>query len=187
MSTNHQSVPQKPEIIAGLDIGTTKVAVVIARVHPKSVEIIGVGNAPSAGLRKGVVINVEATVEAIKRARDEAELMAGVRLEKVWVGVAGSHIHSLNSKGMVAIKNHEVHKDDIERVLEAAKAVALPEDRELLHILPQSYAVDSQDGIRDPLGMSGVRLESSVHLATGLKMSLQNITKCAERAGLHVL
>ena len=186
MSTSNQSIQQKPEVIAGLDIGTTKVAIVIARVHPKTVEIIGVGYAPSAGLRKGVVINVESTVEAIKRARVEAELMAGVKLEKVWAGVAGSHIRSLNSKGMVAIKNHEVHADDLERVIEAAQAVALPEDRELLHVLPQSFAVDSQDGIRDPLGMSGVRLESSVHLATGLKMSLQNITKCAERAGLHV-
>jgi cell division protein FtsA len=186
MSTSNQSVSQKPEIIAGLDVGTTKAAIVIARVHPKSVEIIGVGYAPSSGLRKGVVINVEATVEAIKRAREEAELMAGVKLEKVWAGVAGSHIRSLNSRGMVAIKNHEVHQDDVARVLEAARAVALPDDRELLHLLPQNYTVDSQDGIRDPLGMSGVRLESSVHLATGLKMSLQNITKCAERAGLHV-
>jgi cell division protein FtsA len=194
-------------ICAGLDIGTTKVSVIIARVNNRvganpmpyaserigphnsentTYEIIGVGNYPSKGLRKGSVINIDITVEAIKKAREEAELMAGLKISHVWVGVAGSHIRSFNSKGMVAIKNHEVAADDVRRVLEAAKAVALPEDREILHLLPQSFAVDAQEGIRDPRGMSGVRLEAGVHLVTGAKMSLQNISKCAERAGLQV-
>lgn len=182
---------QTADVIAGLDIGTTKVCVVIAKTHrgqtpTKNFEIIGVAQAPTTGLRKGVVINIDATVEAIKKAREEAELMAGVKIGKVWAGVAGSHIQSFNSKGMVAIKTHEVSADDVRRVHEAAKAVALHEDRQLLHILPQTFSVDSQDGIRDPLGMSGVRLEAGVHLVTGSKMSLLNVTKCAERSGLHV-
>ena len=149
-------------------------------------EIIGVAQARSVGLRKGVVINIDATVEAISRALEDAELMAGVDIDKVWAGVAGSHITSFNSKGMVAIKNHEVQKDDMRRVIEAAQAVALPEGRQVLHVLPQNFAVDSQDGIRDPLGMSGVRLEAGVHVITGNIMSLQNISKCAKRSGLHV-
>jgi cell division protein FtsA len=133
-----------------------------------------------------VVINVDATTDAIARAIEDAELMAGVEIDKVWAGVAGSHITSFSSKGMVAIKNHEVQKDDIRRVIEAAQAVALPEGKEILHVLPQSYAVDSQDGIRDPLGMAGVRLEVGVHVITGATTSLANISKCATRAGLHV-
>ncbi|MDZ4678015.1 MAG: cell division protein FtsA [Oligoflexia bacterium] len=190
--TTNVSSTKEPQITgrisAGLDIGTTKVSVIIARVNPDKIsyEIIGVGNCPSKGLRKGSVINIDITVDAIKKAREEAELMAGVKIDSVWVGVAGSHIRSFNSKGMVAIKNHEVAPDDVRRVLEAAKAVALPDDREILHLLPQSFAVDAQEGIRDPRGMSGVRLEAGVHLVTGAKMSLQNIAKCAERAGLHV-
>lgn len=184
MTTNVST--SKSEISAGLDIGTTKVCVVIGRIQPNSTEIIGVAQVPSIGLKKGVVINIDATVEAIKKAREEAELMAGVKIDRVWAGVAGSHIKSFSSKGMVAVKNHEVCQDDVRRVLEAAQAVALAEDRQVLHILPQSFAVDSQDGIRDPLGMSGVRLESSVHIITGSKMSLLNISKCAEKAGLHI-
>ncbi len=183
----NSNIDQAP-IIAGLDIGTTKVCVVIGRGAPNSseTEIIGVAQAKSVGLRKGVVINIDATVEAIGRALEDAELMAGVDIDKVWAGVAGSHITSFNSKGMVAIKNHEVQKDDMRRVIEAAQAVALPEGRQILHVLPQNYAVDSQDGIRDPLGMSGVRLEAGVHVITGNIMSLQNISKCAQRSGLHV-
>jgi cell division protein FtsA len=182
--------PSAERICVGLDVGTTKVSIVIARVESKNPqnisEIIGVSTVPSTGLRKGVVINIDATVEAIKKAREEAELMSGIKISQVWAGVAGSHIKSFNSRGMVAIKDHEVKSDDIRRVLEAAQAVALPEDRRLLHVLPQNFAVDSQEGIREPLGMSGVRLEASVHLVTGAQMSLLNITKCAERAGLQI-
>ncbi len=185
-SRNGNNLSSEP-ICVGLDIGTTKVSMVIARIQEnKTFEIIGVSSVPSAGLRKGVVINIDATVDAIRRAREEAELMAGIAVQTVWAGVAGSHIRSFNSRGMVAIKNREVNNDDIRRVLEAAQAVALPEDRKLLHALPQNFTVDSQDGIRDPIGMSGVRLEAGVHLASGAIMSLHNITKCAERAGLHV-
>jgi cell division protein FtsA len=178
-------------IVAGLDIGTTKVCIVIGRIHskplnPPTTEIIGVAQTKSNGLRKGVVINIDQTVEAIIRAREDAELMAGVKIEKVWAGVAGAHIHSFNSKGMVAIKNREVQKDDIRRVIEAARAVALPQERQMLHVLAQSYAVDSQDGIRDPLGMAGVRLEAGVHVITGATSSLHNISRCAEKAGLHI-
>jgi cell division protein FtsA len=183
-----QPKPTVPtSVIAGLDIGTTKVCVVIGRVSDnQNTEIIGVAQSRSLGLRKGVVINIDATVEAIGRALEDAELMAGVEIEKVWAGVAGSHITSFNSKGMVAIKHHEVQKDDIRRVIEAAQAVALPEGRQILHVLPQNFAVDNQDGIRDPLGMSGVRLEAGVHIVSGNTMSLQNISKCASRAGLHI-
>lgn len=197
MTTNQSNTPvsRKPtpnkdpnSIIAGLDIGTTKVCVVIGRVTDNSnIEIIGVAQSRSLGLRKGVVINIDATVEAIQRALEDAELMAGVGIDKVWAGVAGGHINSFNSKGMVAIKNHEVQKDDIRRVIEAAQAVALPEGRQILHVLPQSFKVDDQDGIRDPLGMSGVRLEAGIHIMTGATASLQNITKCAQKSGLQIL
>jgi cell division protein FtsA len=186
MSTLASGTPARPEIVAGLDIGTTKVAVVIARHIPKAFEVLGLAQSPWSGLRKGIVINVDATVETITKAKEEAELMAGIKIDSAWVGVAGSHSQSFNSKGMVAIKNGEVTQEDLRRVLEASQAVALPDDREILHILPQNFIVDSQEGIRDPLGMSGVRLEAAVHLATALKRSLQNITRCAERAGLHV-
>lgn len=190
MATVTTTSGMKSEIWAGLDIGTTKVCLVIAKVNPagpnKNLQIIGVAQAPSTGLRKGVVINIDATVEAIRKVREEAELMAGVKLERVWAGVAGSHIQSFSSKGMVAIRTHEVSDNDIQRVQDASQAVAIPDDRQILHLLPQSYIVDNQEGIRDPLGMSGVRLEANVHIVTGLKMSLHNISKCAERAGLQV-
>lgn len=173
-------------IVAALDIGTTKVCVLIAAKKENSIDIIGVGTAPSHGLRKGVVVNIEATTEAIRRAREEAELMAGVEIEEIWIGVAGSHIKSFDSKGMVALRKQEVEKDDISRVLEAAKAIAVPHDREVLHVIPREYKLDDQDGIYDPIGMSGVRLESQVHIVTASKSALQNILKCAEKANLRV-
>lgn len=188
MASTKASVPvAKTELIAGLDVGTSKISLVIARIQNKAIEIIGLSEVASTGLRKGTVVNVDATVDAIKKAKDEAELMAGVKVDKVWVAFGGTHIGSLNTKGMVAIKNKEVSKDDVKRVLEAASAVALPEDREILHILPQSYCVDSQDGIKDPLGISGVRLEASVHVITGSRMALVNTKKCVQKAGLQIL
>ncbi len=173
-------------IIAALDIGTTKVSILIATKKENSIDIIGVGSAPSYGLRKGVVVNIEATTEAIRRAREEAELMAGVDIEDIWIGVAGSHIKSFDSRGMIALRRHEVEKEDIQRVLEAAKAIAVPPDREVLHVIPREYKLDDQDGIFDPIGMSGVRLESNVHIVTASKSALSNIIKCAAKANLKV-
>lgn len=178
----------KPDIIVGLDIGTTKVAVIVAQRTPGGkVDIIGIGTQPSRGLRKGVVINIEATVESIQRAVEEAELMAGCEITEVYAGIAGSHIKGFNSHGIVAVKNNEVTTKDVERVIDAARAVAIPMDREILHILPQEYIVDDQDGIREPMGMSGVRLEAKVHIVTGAVTSAQNIVKSANRVGLNVL
>lgn len=178
---------QKPNIIVGLDIGTTKIAVIVAqRGAGGMVDIIGIGTHPSKGLRKGVVINIEATVASIQAATQEAELMAGCEIDSVYAGIAGSHIKGLNSHGIVAVKNQEVSQKDVERVIDAARAIAIPNDREILHILPQEYIVDDQDGIREPLGMSGVRLESKVHIVTGSVTSAQNIVKCANRVGLSV-
>jgi len=180
-------VAQKPNIIVGLDIGTTKIAVIVAQRGPGGkVDIIGIGTHPSKGLRKGVVINIEATVASIQAATEEAELMAGCQIDTVYAGIAGSHIKGLNSHGIVAVKNKEVSQKDVERVIDAARAIAIPNDREVLHILPQEYIVDDQDGIREPLGMSGVRLESKVHIVTGSVTSAQNIVKCANRVGLNV-
>ncbi|MDD2941547.1 MAG: cell division protein FtsA [bacterium] len=181
-------VASKPDIIVGLDIGTTKVAVIVAQRTPGGkVDIIGIGTQPSRGLRKGVVINIEATVESIQRAVEEAELMAGCEITEVYAGIAGSHIKGFNSHGIVAVKNNEVTTKDVERVIDAARAVAIPMDREILHILPQEYIVDDQDGIREPMGMSGVRLEAKVHIVTGAVTSAQNIVKSANRVGLNVL
>ncbi len=177
----------KQDIIVGLDIGTTKIAVIVAQLTPdQKVDIIGIGTHPSNGLRKGVVINIEATVNSIKQAIEEAELMAGCKISSVYAGIAGSHIKGFNSHGIVAVKNKEVTSKDVERVIDAAKAVAIPMDREVLHILPQEYIVDEQDGIREPLGMSGVRLEAKVHIVTGAVSSAQNIVKSANRVGLSV-
>lgn len=173
-------------IVAALDIGTTKVCVLIAQKKEEKLEIIGVGQAPSHGLKKGVVVNIEATTEAIRRAREEAELMAGIQVSDIWVGVAGSHIRSFDSKGMVALRDNEVRKEDIHRVIEAAKAVAVPQDREVLHVIPREYQLDDQDGIFDPIGMSGIRLEAAVHIVTGSKSALQNIIKCTQKANLKV-
>ncbi len=179
---------RESDIVVGLDIGTTKICALIAEVANGTVDIIGIGTAPSRGLRKGVVVNIDATVETIRRAVEEAELMAGVRITAAFVGIAGGHIRGLNSRGVIAVsgKNKEVTPHDIERVIEAAKAVALPADREIIHVLPQEFLIDDQGGIKEPLGMSGIRLEAEVHIVTGGVTSVQNIIKCANRAGLEV-
>ncbi|MCB0341409.1 MAG: cell division protein FtsA [Bdellovibrionales bacterium] len=173
-------------VIASLDIGTTKVACVIATASPDGVEIAGVGTAPNHGVRQGVVVNIEATAEAIIKAKEEAELMSGLTVTSVWLGIVGSHIQSFDSSGMVAIRNEEVAEDDIKRVIEAAKAVAIPADRQVLHVIPSDFKIDGQDGISDPIGMSGVRLESSVHIITGGHAAIQNAVKCTEKAGLRI-
>lgn len=174
------------DIIVGLDIGTTKMCAVVGEVKPDAIEIIGIGSHPSEGLRKGVVINIEKTVESIKQAIEEAETMAGCEISSVYAGIAGGHIKGFNSHGVIALKEREVTKKDIERVIEAASAVAIPMDREVIHVLTQEFIVDDQDGITDPLGMAGVRLEAKIHIVTGAVTSAQNIIKCANRAGLDV-
>jgi cell division protein FtsA len=173
-------------IIVGLDIGTTKICAVVGEVRPDGVEIIGMGSHPSEGLRKGVVINIEQTVESIKEAVEEAETMAGCEITSVYAGIAGGHIKGFNSPGVIALKEREVTQKDIDRVIEAASAVAIPMDREVIHTLVQEFIVDEQDGIIDPLGMSGVRLAAKIHIVTGAVTSAQNIIKCANRAGLDV-
>lgn len=178
--------PKNKHIIAGLDIGTTKVLLAIGVVGPEGIEVVGVGSAPNPGMRHGVVVNIEATAEAITKAREEAELMAGHSVNSVWVSVAGTHIQSFASHGMVAISNREVQAEDIARVIEAAKAVAIPTDRQVLHVIPSDYKVDGQEGISDPIGMAGVRLESSVQIVTGSKAALQNTLRCTEKAGLII-
>jgi cell division protein FtsA len=174
------------EIIVGLDIGTTKICAVVGEIVHGGVEIIGIGTHPSDGLRKGVVINIEKTVNSIKEAVEEAETMAGCEISSVYAGIAGGHIKGFNSHGVIALKEKEVTKKDIERVIEAASAVAIPMDREVIHVLEQEFIVDEQDGIMDPLGMSGVRMEAKIHIVTGAVTSAQNIIKCANRAGLDV-
>lgn len=178
---------RKDDLIVGLDLGTTKVCVVVGEVTPEGIDIVGVGTTPSLGMRGGVVVNIDQTVNAIRKAVSEAERMAGCQIASVYASVGGTHITSLNSHGVIAIKSREVTRTDVERVLEAAKAVAMPFDRRVLHVLPQQFIVDDQEGIQDPLGMSGVRLEAKVHIVTGISSALQNIVKCCERAGLHVL
>lgn len=177
---------KKSNIVVGLDIGTSKVCAVVGEMSEQGVEIIGMGTHASQGLRKGVVINIESTVGSIKKAVEEAELMAGCEINSVFTGIAGGHIKGFNSHGIVAVKNKEVTQRDVERVIDAAKAVAIPMDREVLHILPQDYIIDDQDGIKEPLGMSGVRLEAKVHIVTGAVTSAQNIIKCCNRTGLNV-
>ena len=174
------------DIIVGLDIGTTKICAVVGDVHPEAIEIIGIGTHPSEGLRKGVVVDIEKTVNSIKEAIEEAETMAGCEISSVYAGIAGGHIKGFNSHGVIALKEREVTKKDIDRVIEAASAVAIPMDREVIHVLPQEFIVDEQDGIVDPLGMAGVRLEAKIHIVTGAVTSAQNIIKCANRAGLDV-
>jgi cell division protein FtsA len=177
---------KRNSLIVGLDIGTSKVCAIVGEMTERGVEVIGVGSHLSQGLRKGVVINIESTVESIKKAVEEAELMAGCEIKSVFTGIAGGHIKGFNSHGIVAVKNKEVSERDVERVIDAAKAVAIPMDREVLHILPQDYIIDEQDGIKEPLGMSGVRLEAKVHIVTGAVTSAQNIIKCCNRTGLNV-
>jgi cell division protein FtsA len=182
-------VARDSSIVVGLDIGTTKICAIIAEVNGnRAVDIIGIGTSPSKGLRKGVVVNIDVTVESIRRAIAEAELMAGVKAGAAFVGIAGGHIKGINSRGVIAIsgKDHEVTPQDVERVVDAAKAVALPVDREVIHVLPQEFLIDGQAGIKEPVGMSGVRLEAEVHIVTGAVTSAQNIIKCANRAGLEV-
>jgi len=177
---------KKNSLVVGLDIGTTKICTVVAELADGQINIIGLGTHPSKGLRKGVVINIDSTVQSIKKAVEEAELMAGVHLTSVYAGIAGGHIKGINSHGVIAVKNKEITPNDVKRVIDAASAVAIPMDREVIHIIPQEFIVDDQDGIRDPVGMSGVRLEGRVHIVTGAITSAQNIIKCANRAGLDV-
>ncbi len=174
-------------LIVGLDIGTSKISAIVAEVGSDGdVEIIGMGKHAARGMKKGVVINIESTVQSIKRAIEEAELMAGCEIHSVFVGVAGSHISSLNSHGMVAIRDKEVSTEDLERVMDAAKAVAISTDQKILHVLPQQFLIDDQEGIREPVGMSGVRLEVDVHMVTGAESAVQNIVKCIHRCELEV-
>lgn len=173
-------------LVVGLDIGTTKICAVVGEVSSGGVDIVGIGTHPSVGLRKGVVVNIESTVNSIKKAIEEAELMAGCEITAVFAGIAGGHIKGFNSQGVIAVKSREVTKNDIIRVIDAAKAIAIPLDREVIHVLPQEFIVDDQDGIQDPLGMSGVRLEVRVHIITGAVTSAQNIIRCANKAGLDV-
>ncbi len=174
--------------IVGLDIGTSKVVAIVAECLPDGagIEVIGIGSHPSRGLKKGVVVNIESTVQSIQRAVEEAELMAGCEITSVYAGIAGSHVRSLNSHGIVAIRDKEVTAGDVDRVIDAARAVAIPADQRILHILPQEFVIDHQEGIREPIGMSGVRLESKVHIVSGAESAAQNIIKCVQRCGLAV-
>ncbi|TDJ64420.1 MAG: cell division protein FtsA [Proteobacteria bacterium] len=175
------------KLIVGLDIGTSKVLAIVGEMCPTGeVEIMGVGHHPSRGIKKGVVVNIESTVQSIQRAIEEAELMAGCQIHSVYAGIAGSHINSFNSHGIVAIKDKEVAGGDVGRVIEAARALAIPADQKILHILPQEYVIDNQDGVREPQGMCGVRLEAKVHIVTGAVSAAQNIIKCVRRCGLEV-
>ncbi len=174
-------------LIVGLDIGTSKVAAIVGELTSDgNIEIIGIGSTPSRGLKKGVVVNLESTVQSIQRAIEEAELMAGCQIRSVYAGIAGSHIRSLNSHGIVAIKDKEVTQYDIDRVIDSARAVAIPADQKILHILPQEFVIDLQEGIKEPIGMSGIRLEAKVHMVTGSVSASQNIVKCIRRCGLEV-
>ncbi len=177
---------KKGELIVGLDIGTTKICCIVGELTADGIDVVGIGTQPSRGLRKGVVINIDATVASIRRAVEEAELMAGCEISSVYAGIAGGHIRGFNSQGVVAIKDKEVRQSDIDRVLDAARAINIPQDREILHVLPQEYLIDDQDGIREPLGMSGVRLEAKVHVVTAAVSSAQNIIKCCAKTGLTV-
>jgi cell division protein FtsA len=173
-------------IIVGLDIGTTKICAVVGEVAGDKINVVGIGTHPSIGLRKGVVVNIESTVESIQKAIEEAELMAGCEISSVYAGIAGGHITGFNSRGIVAIKGPEVTQQDVDRVVDAARAVAIPMDREVIHVIPQDFMIDDQGGIQNPVGMSGVRLEAKIHIVTGAVTSAHNIVKCANRSGLDV-
>ena len=178
---------EESRMIVGLDIGTSKVVAIVGEISPDGdLEIVGIGSHRSSGLKKGVVVNIESTVQSIQRAIEEAELMAGCQIHSVYAGIAGSHIRSLNSHGIVAIKDREVFSQDLDRVIDAAQAVAIPADQKILHILPQEYLIDEQEGVKEPMGMSGVRLEAKVHLVTCAVNAAQNIEKCIRRCGLEV-
>ena len=175
------------KLIVGLDVGTSKVVAIVGEVNEDgNIVVVGIGSHPSRGLKKGVVVNIESTVHSIQRAVEEAELMAGCDIHSVYTGIAGSHVRSLNSHGIVAIRDKEVSAGDVERVIDAARAVAIPADQKILHILPQEFIIDNQGGIREPIGMSGVRLEAKVHMVTGAESAAQNVVKCVQRCGLEV-
>ena len=177
---------QQKRMLVGLDIGTSKVVAIVGEVDVDgNIEVVGLGSSPSRGLKKGVVVNIESTVHSIQRAIEEAELMAGCTIHSVYAGIAGSHVHSMNSNGIVAVKDREVTQTDIERVIDAAQAVAIPQDQAILHVIPQEYVVDSQEGIKEPVGMAGVRLEAKVHLVTGSVNAIQNIERCVQRCNLE--
>jgi len=178
---------RREELIIGLDIGTTKICVIVAERTETSIDIVGIGTHPSKGLRKGVVVDIDSTVKSIKHAVEEAELMADCEITSVYAGIAGSHISAFNSHGVVAVKDREVSPGDVKRVIDAAKAVSIPMDREVIHVIPQEFLIDGQDGIREPLGMAGVRLEANIHIVTAAVTSAQNIVKCANKAGLNVI
>ncbi|MBI5843300.1 MAG: cell division protein FtsA [Deltaproteobacteria bacterium] len=178
---------REPELVAGLDIGTTKICAVVGEVSSSGVNIVGIGCHPSVGLHKGVVVNIEATVESIQRAVDEAEKMSGCEISNVYAGIAGGHIKGFNSHGVVPIKGKTITQTDVDRVIEAARAVSIPMDREMLHVLPQEYILDGLGGIKNPVGMTGVRLEARIHIVTGAVASAHNIIKCATKAGLDVI
>lgn len=177
---------EKEEIVVGLDIGTTKICAVVGEISGNEINIVGIGTHPSIGLRKGVVVNIESTVESIKKAVEEAELMAGCEISSIYAGIAGGHITSFNSRGIVAVKSSEITELDVERVIDAARAVAIPMDREVIHVIPQEFIVDDETGIQNPVGMAGVRLEAKIHIVTGAVASAHNIVKCANRSGLDV-
>ncbi len=179
----------KNSYIVGFDIGTKKVVAVIGEITEEyKLEIIGIGTAESRGLRKGVVVNLDATTSAVKKAQEEAELMAGVEIASAYFGISGAHIKSFNSRGVIAVsgKNREIGREDIKRVIDQSKALSIPPDREIIHIIPQEFVVDEQDGIKDPLGMSGVKLEVNVHIVTSAITSVQNLRTCVERAGINI-
>ncbi len=180
---------KKPDqnLIVALDVGTSKIAALVGQVSEDSqIEVIGFGSHPSNGLKRGVVVNIESTVQSMQKAIEEAELMAGCQIQSAYTGIAGSHIRSLNSHGIVAIRDREVNQSDVDRVIDAAKALAIPADQKILHIIPQEFIIDAQEGVREPVGMSGVRLEAKVHIVTGAVSAAQNISKCVRRCGLEV-
>ena len=178
---------ESKNLIVALDIGTSKIAAIVAELRPEGgFEVIGMGSSPSRGLKKGVVVNIESTVNAIQRALEEAELMADCKIRDVWAGIAGSHIRSFNSHGMVAIKDLEVAQTDVDRVVETARAIPIPTDQQILHVLNQEFVIDGQEDVREPIAMSGVRLEVKVHIVTGAVSAAQNIMKCVRRCGLEV-
>lgn len=177
---------KKNNILVGIDIGTTKTIAIVGEAKPTGIDIIGMGITPAKELRRGGLVNIDSTVEAIKKAVEDAEHMSGCRINSAYVGIAGSHIKGQNSLGIVAVKGREVSEDDLQRAIEASRAIAIPVDREILHTLPQNYVVDGQDGIRDPVGMSGVRLEAKVHIVTGAAASIQNVVKSVNRVGLDI-
>lgn len=186
MSGYRKSASKPTDLLVGIDFGTTKICVVIGRETPDGLEIVGIGKQPSLGIRKGVVVNIPMTVEALAKAVEAAELMAGCEIGNATAGIAGGHIKSFNSAGVVALKEREVTRHDMERAVEAAKAIAIPSDREVLHVIPQEFIVNDQEGVRDPIGMAGTRLEAKVHVVTGAVASAQNIIRCANRAGVDV-